>query len=112
MPTLNYYNDTTGMMTKVRYTDAASATSDVQYLFNKARQMTKLTDWTGDLEYRYLPAAGIPHRRNRLTRRTKVIASEFSIRVQMKGRLLVKMFIIRRHIDIPRAIPELPEPTA
>ncbi len=53
MPTLNYYNDTTGMMTKVRYTDAASATSDVQYFFNKARQMTKLTDWTGDLEYRY-----------------------------------------------------------
>ena len=45
---MEYFYGATGQMTKTRYTDAASATADVQYYFNKARQMTKLTDWTGD----------------------------------------------------------------
>lgn len=56
MPTYNYYNPTTGQMTKTRYTDAASNTADVEYFFNAAAQMTKLTDWTSgsnDLEYAY-----------------------------------------------------------
>lgn len=96
MPTLNYYNGTTGMMTKVRYTDAASATSDVQYYFNKARQMTKLTDWTDDLEYRYPPAADRRHSRNLLLRSTKAIVSRISIRVQVKRRVLIKTFVICR----------------
>jgi hypothetical protein len=45
---MEYFNGATGQMTKTRYTDSASTTSDVRYHFNKARQMTKLTDWTGD----------------------------------------------------------------
>src|SRR5690606_2023930 len=61
-PTEYVFANDTGLMTKVTYT-AGMATSDAFYYYDRAAQLTTLTDWIDSLHYGY-DAAG------RLTRLT------------------------------------------
>jgi len=63
-PTENFYSDTTGLLTRVRYTSGAN-TYDAYYYYDGRQALTKISDWMGGGGLRYAYDAG-----GRLTRIT------------------------------------------